>query len=372
MRVYIPNKFETPHYNVTRWHDLPFHFERGPWTITSQLAEAEVIPVLASTGPEQFEQQRRWLQSMVPKKNWEHCLFLVMMHTHTVAEDKHDNFERAAQPWHCLVKDPRNVAVVHLNQLESSHIHYDFCWHRHQQYYFHYSEHDLANRMWTGRQTQTAFQLDPIAKTDQPRRFMLQNHIRPESSPHMDQRRWLRQFAHDRDCHWSDPAHGHVLPPQEDNREVWNQLTNGGSSWIPTHSRIYNDSWISAYVESIFDGDGHVCITEKTYEPLLRAHYIVPLSTPNYVKALQDRGFNLGSLVDYSYDGIENHERRADQWHRELTRLRYLDEGYIRRRWSQDQEILANNRRVLKEHTQPTLYEQVTKYIEQNQLEIRA
>jgi hypothetical protein len=372
MIVYIPNQHSTEHFNITRGHDLPFHFERANWQITHDLDLAEVIPVLNSVDQDHLARQKAWLRSQAPHKVWDNCLIMVMFHTHTSGDEFQPLLDSVAETWQDFVKDPRQVVCIHLNQREHSHVYYDFCWHRHQQYYFRYHMHDLDNRMWTGQQTSRAFELSPVVKTQNPRRFLIPNNVRDEQGDHMDRRRWLRQFSSDRDCYWSDPATGHLLAPEEDTPAVWAQLINGGSGWHPIDHRLYNDSWISAYVETVTKGNNHICITEKTYEPLIRGHYIVPLGTKGFVNALRDLGFSLGNLVDYAYDSIDDDQARTERWKIELKRLRYLKDQEIQGQWQQDKGQLINNRRVLESRKTPELYWAVSQHISRNGLDIRS
>jgi len=373
MIIYIPDQHRTEHFDVTRGHDLPFHFEKYNWQITNDLHSAEVIPVLNSVDQDHLARQKAWLRSQAPLKVWDNCLFLVMFHTHTSGDEFEPMMDSVAATWSEFVKDPRQVVVVHQNQREHSHVFYNFLWHRHQRYYFQYDLYDLSNRMWTGAQTGRAFELSPVAKTQNPRRFLIANHVRTdEHSAHMDRRRWLRQFSSDRDCYWSDPSTGHLLPPEEDTPAVWSQLVNGGSGWHPIDQRLYNDSWISAYVESVTEGNNHVCITEKTYEPLIRGHYILPLGTKGFVQAIRDLGFVLGNLINYEYDTIDDDQERTEQWKIELKRLRYLKDEDLQRHWQEDKGQSINNREVLRMHELPELYWAVSKYISKHGLDIRS
>lgn len=373
MIIYIPDQHRTEHFGVTKGHDLPFHFEKYNWQITNDLHSAEVIPVLNSVDEDHLTRQKAWLRSQAPNKVWDNCLILVMFHTHTSGDEFEPMMDTVAATWSDFVQDPRQVVVVHQNQREHSHVFYNFCWHRHQRYYFQYELNDLTNRMWTGAQTSRAFELSPVIKTHAPRRFLIANHVRKtEQSSHMDRRRWLREFSSDRDCYWSDPATGHLLPPEEDTAAVWSQLVHGGSGWCPIDQRLYNDSWISAYVETVSNGNNHICITEKTYEPLIRGHYIVPLGTKGFVKALQAMGFDLGKLVNYAYDDMDNDDERAALWRTELTRLRYIKDEDMQRHWQRDKGQLINNREVLRMHEVPELYWSVSRYISKHGLDIRS
>lgn len=97
-----------------------------------------------------------------------------------------------------------------------------------------------------------------------------------------------------------------------------------GDEWAigfaPFHINYYEDSFISIYGETIEYGDT-IFITEKTMNPLIHGHFILPFSSPHLIKAIQDIGFRMPDFIDYSYDGIKDDEKRKDAFFKEIERL---------------------------------------------------
>ena len=47
-------------------------------------------------------------------------------------------------------------------------------------------------------------------------------------------------------------------------------------------------------------------ITEKTFEPLLKGHFIMPFANSGTIQRLRDLGFRFPDFIDYSYDTIDD------------------------------------------------------------------
>lgn len=62
-------------------------------------------------------------------------------------------------------------------------------------------------------------------------------------------------------------------------------------------------------------------ITEKTYDPLIKGHFILPFSTPHFCDMIRSRGILLPDFIDYSYDQVEDFDQRLEKWLAEVKRL---------------------------------------------------
>lgn len=74
----------------------------------------------------------------------------------------------------------------------------------------------------------------------------------------------------------------------------------------PVPNRFYDDTYLSIYVESNCLQNNLIHITEKTYEPLFKGHFVMPFSNPGTIKRLRELGFRFPNFIDYSYDEIED------------------------------------------------------------------
>lgn len=77
-------------------------------------------------------------------------------------------------------------------------------------------------------------------------------------------------------------------------------------AYRPVPNNYYDDTYISIYVESNSEKNNLIHITEKTFDPLFKGHFILPFSNKGTIRRLQNLGFRFPSFIDYSYDNIED------------------------------------------------------------------
>jgi hypothetical protein len=92
-------------------------------------------------------------------------------------------------------------------------------------------------------------------------------------------------------------------------------------AYSPVPNSFYEDSYFSTYVESNCTQRDLIHITEKTFEPLIKGHAILPFTNPGAVRRLQDMGFKMVNFIDYSFDDIEDADTRFAQVQREFLKL---------------------------------------------------
>ncbi len=90
--------------------------------------------------------------------------------------------------------------------------------------------------------------------------------------------------------------------------------------YSPPHNEYYRNTFISIYSESISFGPD-LFITEKTYDPLIKGHFILPFSNHGFVNWLGQVGIQLPSFIDYTYDFIEDDNQRLEAYLAEVDRL---------------------------------------------------
>jgi hypothetical protein len=77
------------------------------------------------------------------------------------------------------------------------------------------------------------------------------------------------------------------------------------------------------YGETIETGTS-IAITEKTYDALIKGHFILPFSCKGFLKFLTSKGFRLPGFIDYSYDQVTDDDLRFEVYCQELDRLMHL------------------------------------------------
>jgi hypothetical protein len=131
-----------------------------------------------------------------------------------------------------------------------------------------------------------------------------------------------------------NPTSGNILVGQSpDERSLYDQIGNiGPISWMPMHNSYYDNSAISIYVETITltgspgtpgsDVHGVRSVTEKTWEPLIKGHLILPFAYSGFVDDLRKHyGVQFPDEIDYSYDNLSND---LDRWAVYITTVREL------------------------------------------------
>jgi len=115
-----------------------------------------------------------------------------------------------------------------------------------------------------------------------------------------------------------NPTSGNILVGQgSDEESLKNQICNSAPlGWQPINNSYYDNSAISIYVETLTYTevinmenfvDGVRCVTEKTWEPIIKGHMILPFGYAGFLRDLEEQyGILLPDEIDYSYDNIQN------------------------------------------------------------------
>lgn len=90
--------------------------------------------------------------------------------------------------------------------------------------------------------------------------------------------------------------------------------------YSPPHLNYYEDSFISIYAETIEYGTSTI-ISEKTLDPLIHGHVILPYSNAGFVDTVKQQGFRLPDWIDYSYDLETDDDVRYQKYIAEVDRL---------------------------------------------------
>lgn len=81
---------------------------------------------------------------------------------------------------------------------------------------------------------------------------------------------------------------------------------NTAGAYKPIPNYYYDDSYISIYAESNCVNNNLVHITEKTFEPMFKGHFILPFANKGTIQRLKELGFKFPNFIDYSYDEIDD------------------------------------------------------------------
>ena len=113
--------------------------------------------------------------------------------------------------------------------------------------------------------------------------------------------------------------------------------------YAPPHNAYYTNTFISFYGESVEYGN-ELMITEKTYDPMVKGHFILPCGIHGFVKSLKQKGILFPDFIDYSYDDVADDFRRVNTWIDEVKRLCDIPLEQWKLYWDQNYELLYQNK----------------------------
>ena len=257
----------------------------------------------------------------------------------------------------------KKLLIFHQNYLNQNHknyIYYDICFQRHKLYYYDFqSEYSLDKRLWTAFVTKNMFLLNSLENDE----FKKQKNILfpariyktgGDYAIRMKFRSRLRDYLlqhNEGKGYISDSSNGAFFYPNEINDCILDKLSEGeGGFFYPIGNVYYRNSYVSAYVETLVTDNPELsihCATEKSFDPLIKGHYILPFARVNYIQHLKDAyGFKFPNWIDYSYDSIENDETRFQQYLISLQQILNLNTEDLHARRNNDYDLRVHNRNV--------------------------
>jgi len=119
--------------------------------------------------------------------------------------------------------------------------------------------------------------------------------------------------------------------------------------YSPPHNEYYKNTFISIYGETIEYGSS-IAVTEKTYDPLIKGHFVLPFSTSGFINHLKKIGFKFPNFIDYSYDNLIDNDLRYDAYQSEIKRLMSLDIDTWRQNWEENfDHVIRHNQLIFQE-----------------------
>lgn len=350
IKVFVPDEYYTPLLGVTKHHDLPFELEKDKFVITHDVSEADIIPVLPSKSHEIVDSQFLCLGTIL-----HHQIIAIMMHTHVHDSDNDVVYREHIEPWYRYTK---KVVIIHLNQLSECGIKYDFCFNQVKAYFTEYDKFDLNQRLWTGTASYRMFVLPEIKRLPPHRTFLSPNRVSNNRTgePRNELRKQLHEFIPSNRMWRGDPESGYMLYPEEINPIIMDSIATGG--WAPVANEYYYNSFVSVFIETITWGKKVNTITEKTFTPLVKGHFILPYGYKGLIQDIKDKGFMFPDWIDYSYDSLDDN-MRFEGFKQSITKLLGLSEQWLMYYFEQDKHMLEHNRSLFYSKNYDSLYEKI-------------
>lgn len=300
--------------------DLPFHLSLLGHNVDSLPADCFFFPLVNhynTHGPEWTAQQTQRAQQ------YRTVVFYDLVHTgdyeHSLYSEFVSNFDHPQRVYLTVNQSP-NFKLADVKVIA-----WDFMWNRYKSYYTRRIPEHLYLHHYAGP---NAYRL-PDLNFDLPKEKLFMSLTGRE----FGYRTQLYEFVRDYDGYVSNRTRGVTL----EQRPVT-------GAFCPVPNQFYLDSYISIYTESNFLAQNLVHITEKTFEPLVKGHIILPFSNPGTIDRLIDMGFVMPEFVDYSFDKEPDPATRLNMLLEEFKRLSMQN---IARLYREHAEVFKNNQQCL-------------------------
>jgi len=109
-----------------------------------------------------------------------------------------------------------------------------------------------------------------------------------------------------------DMSQGVTLLADGEDFNDFNILGIHAWGFSPPHNDYYDSSTLSIYTETLIYNEEHAskCITEKTFTPMCKGHFVLPFGPPGTIDHLKlEYGFEFPHWIDYEYDNLPDVER---------------------------------------------------------------
>lgn len=361
------NNNEWPEHDTSyHKHDMFVFIDKDKWELTANIEEADIIPIIPASEEDWFFER---IKSLVREDQ----IVMVMNTFH--CDDYMTSAWYRGSDWVKYFISHKKTIIVHTNPLDTDHpkfVFYDMIFNREKYYLFDLDEDfDITNKVWTEFADREFYSLGPIDKQYSPenRKIMCLNRLYWPDDIDREQKTLRSQlqtlFRNNREVYLSEPHNNkYFYPngPRESHQNIAGQIPYGGT-WYPAGDVYYNTSYVSAFIESVVQpsNNGFIyCCSEKTLDPLVKGNFIIPFSSPHFIKHTREiYGFKFPDWIDYSYDEIENLQDRAKAFLSSVYNVMQMSVEELHQHYLNDKSLLEHNRSVIKNRPYDSLYDKV-------------
>jgi hypothetical protein len=360
MKVYLPlNQISGPLLSSNRSNELTFLYGSKDFSFTNDLNLSEVIPLEPTDHIKKLDYLKENLNNF-------NKIILILQETHMTDGD-------SLSTCHSIIKEYQNVFkyvfYVTINYGVKGYkniIYNDYCFNRQKAYFTEYDNYDFDNRLWTGPSNKDCFKLHKLEKHNNfTKKFLIPNNLYNRGdweldTPRLKARSLLHNFINDIDCYYSYPQKDIYLLPENPIEKLLDSLFNmkQGTGFIPIANNYYDTSIVSAYGETVVASEhGSRLISEKTFNPLIKGHFILPLAYCGIIDDLKDiYGFKFPNWIDYSYDKYVDTEKRFVAYQESLNNIRNTPIERLIELRNKDLVLLEHNRSIFFNRDYDSLY----------------
>lgn len=354
---------------------LAFDIEKDFWIYVDSIAEADIVAVHGNTDNEEYlENQYQTLLNL----GYTNQLLIFLDLFHMDETMWHWGYKKIKDFY--ISKGITNFVYVHndSNFFDESTIFNDHMFNRQKSYFTEYDKFDKDGKVWTYKVTKKCYELAEIKhNTDSPYLYLCPNRIYPYKQVRNKYRKTLKHILDSSYAkgYVSDPTNGVILEPEETGLIDYMKGKDfgGGGTWYPIANKIYQDTYISIYVETIAGNKDDVSLvpqtfkglTEKTFDPLIKGHFILPFGYSGMIEDIKRYGFKLPNFIDYSYDNIVNNDARFDEFAKCVKAILDIPLHVWAEYYIQNQDLLSHNRQLFYAKPYDSLYNAINSFVQE-------
>ena len=183
----------------------------------------------------------------------------------------------------------------------------------------------------------------------------------------------LGKLLYDYQGYIGDMSQGVTLLADRDHYKDFDILGIHAWGFSPPHNDYYDSSVISIYIETLTYNEEHAskCITEKTFTPMCKGHFVLPFGTPGTIDHLKkEYGFEFPHWLNYDYDNLPDVEKdfvgnvteesmlTSPRWESYLSTVESLCNMGASRLYRlkkndfKSHKVLLHNRSIMRDHGQ--------------------
>lgn len=359
-------------------NNLPFLIEKDNFKFVDNLKDADIIPLKANFDDSLHMRQINFLQANgITDKQ----LLLVMLIYNDCDTYDYVSWFEALQQYY------KNNSNYKLMLLHNNHhgfskladqnniIYYDHMFNREKAYFTDFNRILPYNKIYTEHSEIENFKLRPLIKNEPEvarRVFLCPNRIYQNDWNRVNYRRRLKSIIENKNGYMSDPFNNIFLEPEQvEMQNIYTSRENrGGGTWFPVANKYYENSYVSIFVESIVvtePNPGMInpwkAISEKSYDPLIKGHFILPFAYSGIIQDLKNMGFLFPDWIDYSYDGITNDENRFVAYIKEVEKIVNMETSTLHDLWEKNLDLLEHNRSIFWKRPYSTLHDKLMRFL---------
>jgi len=264
-----------------------------------------------------------------------------------------------------------NVLVCHKNSFlkndqEEWLIYYDCMFNRQKVYFTEYNKvGNIPDAVWTRFSTQETYNL-PGSKVAYrySKKYLSTNYIYGSMiNSRMRFRLALYDYlrTHDllKDGHCNVKERFYCNNPNE---ELKKEIDKGGGIWYPVANKYYEESFLSVYVETVTQSFHQTrCLTEKTYDPLIKGNFPYPFGYPKIIEEIRNYGFELPKEFNYNFDDERDNDVRFNKYTMHLKDILSLSLKDLHLIYKKNYWMIKHNRDIFFKRPYDNLYKKLSK-----------